>query len=239
MNMAVSTIANTPTIPPATATTNPPTIAPTPTPTLPAIPGAACIPGNTRQYGTVIKVIDGDTIQVNMDGKNYSVRYIGIDSPETGQYYAAQAASMNNSLLGSQVLLIQDVSETDPYDRLLRYVISENLFINYELVKRGYAFAKDYPPDSACAATFNQAMSEARAAPLGYWIPTSTPVPVYVAPTASSGGSGKCHPSYPDVCIPYPPPDLDCGDIPYRRFRVLPPDPHNFDGDGDGIGCES
>src|SRR2546427_5600363 len=41
---------------------------------------------------------------------------------------------------------------------------------------------------------------------------------------------GNCDPSYPDVCIPPPPPDLDCPDIPYRNFRVLPPDPHNFDG---------
>lgn len=49
----------------------------------------------------------------------------------------------------------------------------------------------------------------------------------------------NCDPSYPTVCIPPPPPDLDCGDIPYRRFTVLPPDPHNFDGDHDGIGCET
>lgn len=48
----------------------------------------------------------------------------------------------------------------------------------------------------------------------------------------------KCDPSYPTVCIPPPPPDLDCKDIPYRNFKVLPPDPHGFDGDGDGIGCE-
>lgn len=58
-----------------------------------------------------------------------------------------------------------------------------------------------------------------------------------------SGGasrSGKCDPAYPDVCIPPPPPDLDCKDIKYRNFRVLPPDPHRLDGrDGDGIGCES
>jgi hypothetical protein len=48
-----------------------------------------------------------------------------------------------------------------------------------------------------------------------------------------------CDPAYPTVCIPPPPPDLDCGDIPYRRFTVLAPDPHHFDGDHDGIGCES
>jgi len=49
----------------------------------------------------------------------------------------------------------------------------------------------------------------------------------------------NCDPSYPTVCIKSPPPDLDCGQIPYRRFKVLPPDPHRFDGDHDGIGCES
>ncbi|MEM6598505.1 MAG: hypothetical protein AAF635_10075 [Cyanobacteria bacterium P01_C01_bin.69] len=59
-----------------------------------------------------------------------------------------------------------------------------------------------------------------------------------------------CSPAYPDVCIPPPPPDLDCGDISHRRFRVylegdsdapsnlIDFDPHHFDGDSDGIGCE-
>ena len=51
--------------------------------------------------------------------------------------------------------------------------------------------------------------------------------------------SGNCDPAYPTVCIPSPPPDLDCGEIPYRRFKVLRPDPHGFDRDRDGIGCES
>jgi hypothetical protein len=54
---------------------------------------------------------------------------------------------------------------------------------------------------------------------------------------------GKCAASYPTVCIPPPPPDLNCGDIPYRNFRVrwdvADPDPHHFDGDRDGVGCET
>lgn len=49
----------------------------------------------------------------------------------------------------------------------------------------------------------------------------------------------NCDTSYPTVCIPSPPPDLDCGEIGYRNFEVLPPDPHRFDGDKNGIGCES
>lgn len=57
--------------------------------------------------------------------------------------------------------------------------------------------------------------------------PTDEPVP------------SNCHPSYPTVCIPYPPPDLNCTDISYRNFQVLPPDPHNFDRNNDGWGCES
>jgi hypothetical protein len=60
-------------------------------------------------------------------------------------------------------------------------------------------------------------------------------------PPPPSGG--KCAASYPSVCIPPPPPDLNCGDIPYRglrvRWDVADPDPHHFDGDHDGIGCES
>lgn len=50
---------------------------------------------------------------------------------------------------------------------------------------------------------------------------------------------GNCSPAYPGVCIPPPPPDLDCKDIKFKRFKVLRPDPHNFDRDGDGVGCES
>ena len=64
-----------------------------------------------------------------------------------------------------------------------------------------------------------------------------TPIP-YSAPEQLSEGE-NCHNSYPDVCISPPPPDLDCGDIPHRRFQVVGSDPHGFDVDKDGIGCES
>jgi len=62
-------------------------------------------------------------------------------------------------------------------------------------------------------------------------------------PTTPQPPKGNCAASYPSVCIPPPPPDLDCGDIPYRNFKVrwdVPdPDPHHFDGDRDGVGCET
>ncbi len=57
-------------------------------------------------------------------------------------------------------------------------------------------------------------------------------------PLPAGSNSAACDPAYPTVCIPPPPPDLDCGEMSYRRFSVLAPDPHGFDGDNDGIGCE-
>ena len=63
--------------------------------------------------------------------------------------------------------------------------------------------------------------------------PTATPA---ATPTRDPR---RCDPSYPTVCIAPPPPDLDCSDIPYTDFVVLPPDPHHFDADHDGIGCET
>jgi hypothetical protein len=68
---------------------------------------------------------------------------------------------------------------------------------------------------------------------------TQPPAPEVIPPPLPS--AGNCDPSYPDVCIPPVSEvgDLDCGDITFRRFTVLPPDPHNFDGDNDGVGCES
>ncbi len=71
------------------------------------------------------------------------------------------------------------------------------------------------------------------------WIPTLTAVATTaVSQIQPAIGLGACDPSYPDVCIPPAPPDLDCGDIEFRRFTVLPPDPHQFDGNADGVGCE-
>lgn len=68
--------------------------------------------------------------------------------------------------------------------------------------------------------------------------PRPPPPPPLIQPVLPQQPSG-CHPAYPTVCIPPPSPDLDCGDIPHRRFDVLPPDPHRFDADDDGVGCES
>ncbi|RMD62216.1 nuclease [Candidatus Parcubacteria bacterium] len=201
-----------------------------------------CIPQSTQQQvGTVVNVVDGDTIDVIIEGQTYRVRYIGIDTPEKDEIFYKEATQANRELvLGKTVLLIKDVSETDRYGRLLRYVVADNQFVNYELVRRGYAMAATYPPDVACSYDFSGAQGQARLDRAGLWgLPTDTPfVPPPPPPQQAATQSSGCDPAYPTVCIPSPPPDLDCKDIPYRRFQVLPPDPHRFDRDKDGIGCE-
>jgi hypothetical protein len=68
---------------------------------------------------------------------------------------------------------------------------------------------------------------------------TTTKATTTSKPTTTVTTAENCDPYYPDFCIPPPPPDLDCGDIPQKNFTVLQPDPHGFDGNKDGIGCES
>ena len=62
---------------------------------------------------------------------------------------------------------------------------------------------------------------------------------VFVPFVAGGHQPGECEPSYPTICLPPPPPDLDCPEIPYTDFLVVPPDAHGLDRDEDGIGCES
>ncbi len=64
------------------------------------------------------------------------------------------------------------------------------------------------------------------------------PAPAPAAPAPAPEVLAGCDPSYPGACIPPYPPDLDCGDVGVGGFAVVPPDPHGFDGDGDGVGCE-
>jgi endonuclease YncB( thermonuclease family) len=114
-----------------------------------------CIPSpHDHQNGIVTHVIDGDSIRVKVDGREYELRYIGIDAPEmVGENpFAGRESKAANQVLvdGREVLLFRDFSETDRYGRLLRYVFVGTEFINYRLVQEGQAIAKSYPPDIAC-----------------------------------------------------------------------------------------
>lgn len=205
----------------------------------PAEPTLASLPPVERTAAEVVRVVDGDTIRVTIDGSEYAVRYIGIDCPEMGydgaadEPFAQEATDANRALVGGQtVYLEKDVSGTDQHGRLLRYVFLEDgTFVNAELVWLGLAWAIEYPPDLKRQNELTAALADAGTAARGLWAQRPAPV--------TGADAEECDPAYPDVCIPPPPPDLDCGDIEFRDFRVLPPDPHDFDGDGDGIGCRA
>jgi micrococcal nuclease len=135
----------------------------------------SCIPSSTAELAELVTVIDGDTIDVLLaSGEVQRVRFIGIDTPERGEPFYREASHINESLLRSGSLtLYRDVSETDRFGRLLRYIFAGDVFINYELVHRGYAQAATFPPDVACADTFLRAQQDARQARRGLWAESS------------------------------------------------------------------
>lgn len=91
---------------------------------------------------------------------------------------------------------------------------------------------------TATATSTNTPRPTATATPTHTPKPTATTKPTRTPKPTATRNPG-CDPAYPTVCIPSPPPDLDCSEIEHRNFTVLSPDPHNFDSDNDGIGCES
>jgi endonuclease YncB( thermonuclease family) len=116
----------------------------------------------------VTDVIDGDTIDVSISGSAYRVRYVGINTPERDEVCFQEASDANTALvLGQTVTLARDVSETDRYGRLLRYVYANGLNVNAELVRTGFAEAVEYPPDTAQTASFRDLEVQAQAANLG------------------------------------------------------------------------
>lgn len=208
---------------------------------------AACDDAAETRTG---RIIDGDTLVVTVAGRDARVRLIGVDTPEIGQRgecFGQQAAVFVTGLLplGTPVRLEQDVSERDGFGRLLRYVwMPDGTMLNQHVVRQGYAVAKAYPPDTRYQQRFVEAEQEARLARRGLWgacAVADRPAGIGAATAPNSvpllPADGACDVSYPGVCIPSPPPDLDCADIPHRRFAVLRPDPHRFDGDRDGVGC--
>jgi len=127
------------------------------------------IPTPVSTYAKVTRIIDGDTIVIDT---GQHVRYIGINTPETetSECFAKEAGDINEDLvLGKEVKLEKDVSETDKYGRLLRYVYVGQEMINDELVKGGSAKVDSIPPDLKYKDEFLQSEKYARQNNLGLW----------------------------------------------------------------------
>lgn len=222
----------------------------------------------------MLSVTDGDTIRVELGGRTVTVRYIGVDTPETVdpgrpvEPFGREASEANRRLVeGRTVLLEKDVSETDRFGRLLRYVYVEQftglVMVNAELVRLGYARIATFPPDVRYASLFLDLEREARAASRGLWAasaPTSTPtrtaspaptfafVPAAVSPSPTTTGPATTIP--PPAVTPPPtsaattaPPSPVPTSVP-TPVPTAPPtapaatfDPSRYIGQGDAYNC--
>lgn len=193
----------------------------------------------------VTSITDGDTFRAGDE----RVRLTGIDTPEVSgavECYGREATEALARLIppGSEVRLVLDVDAEDRYDRTLAYVyrLPGGEFVNLSLARDGFAQPLTIPPNVAHAEELVAAAGQARTAERGLWSACAGELDGGEVPSSTTAGAAPsgdgCDPAYPDGCIPPSPPDLDCGDIPDRNFTVLAPDPHHFDGGGDGRGCE-
>jgi micrococcal nuclease len=208
-------------------------------------PPAITLPGRPA---TVTRVIDGDTIEAELDGRVIDVRLIGIDTPETVhpsepvECFGAAASRFTTTMLnGRKIRLEFDVERTDQYGRTLAYVWLGDELFNEVLVRQGFAQVSTYPPNVKYVDDFLAAQRDARSASRSLW-GSQCALEGHGAGGGGgtgAGGGGNCDPSYPDVCIAPYPPDLDCADVPYTNFQVTGSDPHGFDGNSKGVGCET
>ena len=131
----------------------------------------------------VVRVIDGDTIEVTIDGTEDDVRYIGVDTPETVkpgspvECYGPQASAANHRLVeGRTVRLVFGAERRDVYDRLLAYVYTETRgqpggggFVNAALVRQGYARTLEIAPNTEHAPLLRRLQAQAGRAGRGLW----------------------------------------------------------------------
>jgi len=155
--------------------------------------------GKTAEEAVVERVVDGDTFVIRGGDR---VRLIGVNTPEisgSAEYFGEEAAEYTKRMLtGRTVWMFKDVSETDRYGRLLRFVFipGDPLMFNERLVLEGYANAATYPPDVSLADRFREAEREARSAGAGLWGDGTATAEAADdsaggAPAAADGASGE------------------------------------------------
>jgi micrococcal nuclease len=135
----------------------------------PGAPSSLPLPDLSRaETATVTQVIDGDTIDVRMNGATYRVRYVGVNTPERDEACYSEARAANVALVnGQQIRMLRDQSDTDQYGRLLRYIFVGERFVNAELIANGWAEAVEYAPDRRFTADFRRLEREATATGAG------------------------------------------------------------------------
>lgn len=236
---------------------------PSPSPSPPPAPSPSPVPSpspspTAADTATVVRVIDGDTLEVTVGGTQERVRLAQVDAPESTtqtECYGPQATARLQELLpvGAEVVLRRPGPPfRDDYDRLLAEVLVDGTSVNEILIHEGYAewgeeFADE---DRQLAVRLEAAEQEARTAGRGLWSacvappPSPSPSPTEEQAEPVPFGGSSCHPAY-DPCVPPPSEvgDLDCSDIRREYPNGVEVDhshgdPHRLDGDKDGRGCE-
>lgn len=125
----------------------------------------------------VVRVVDGDTVELDLNGRREKVRLIGVNTPETVdprravQAYGKEASAFTRNVLGGRTVHVErDVEQRDRYDRLLAYLYTEDgTFFNALLVRAGFAQAYTVSPNVKYAGQFRELMRKARAENRGLW----------------------------------------------------------------------
>ena len=195
----------------------------------------------TPKSQIVTQIVDGDTIKV--DGK--SIRFALASAPELSEAGGIEARKFIEIVcpVGSPVIIDEDSGQPEgSYGRVLAVVYCNGINLNAEILDARVGtlstefcsvseFANDDWAQKHGCENIQKSSSTTLSEPKIF---ENTPIE-----SKSKSSQPDCDSSYPDVCIPSYPPDLDCGEIPFKKFTVLQPDPHRFDGDKDGIGCET
>jgi micrococcal nuclease len=180
--------------------------------------------------GIVTKIIDGDTIHVD----DQSIRFALTSAPELKGFGGVDSRNFIQTIcpIGSKVLVDEDDRQImGSYGRVIGMVTCNGVNLNEELLDANLGYLEvRFCSSSEFAKEFWA---------IKHGCTDNSDSKLEVSIEDSQSNEKSCNPSYPDVCIDAWPPDLDCGDIPYRNFQVLYPDEHKFDGDKDGTGCES
>jgi len=184
------------------------------------------------EYALVTRIIDGDTIEIEVEnpGDNNRVRLCCIDTPEMGEKYYKEASDyLSDLILGKEIRMERDVSEVGKYGRLIRYIYLDDVFINEQIVRNGWAVAYPYYPDTKLCPQIQEAEKLAKQEELGIW---STDIEV-----AIPGVEGVCDCSGDNY---------NCADFTNQKeaqdcFDSCSSygDVHKLDRDGDGVVCES
>ena len=198
------------------------------------LPSKGCSGSAGCFTGYVTEIIDGDTIVV--DGTH--IRLALTSTPELSEAGGDEARQYAEDLcpIGSAVLVDEDDGQTGgSYGRTIGKVYCGDVLLNSILLEKGLAYidkrfctdsefsSEEWAEKYGCTQTVQKKENKV----------TSPSQPTASVPSTQTK-ENNCDPSYPNVCIPPWPPDLDCGEIQYRNFKVLSPDPHRFDGDKTG-----